>query len=93
VRRKRPRTREEFYGEIERKWLRTARPESKAAGAINTIIFVIVVGALLVAAYLNRVRIGVLWQQMTGRPPPAWLLPAKPEPGGRGFQPGRGATL
>ena len=90
MKKRRPRTREEFYSEVERQWLRTARPESKVAGAINTIIFVIVASALLVAAYLNRARIGELSRQKTGRPPPAWLAPARPEregpeTKGRGF--------
>jgi hypothetical protein len=79
VRRRRPRTREEFYSEVERQWLKKARPESRVVGVINTIIFVIVVAVLFVAAYLSRARIGELWQQKTGKPPPAWLVPAKPE--------------
>lgn len=75
MKRKRFRTQEEFYGEIERRWLKTARPPSRTVGAVNTIIFVIVLAALLVAAYLNRARIGALWQQMTGRTPPAAARP------------------
>jgi hypothetical protein len=79
VKRRQPRTREGFYTEVERQWLRTARPESKVVGVINTVIFVVAVAALLVVAYVNRARIGEFWRQKTGRPPPAWLVPAKPE--------------
>jgi hypothetical protein len=79
MKRKRFRNPEEFYSEVERRWVKTARPPSKTVGAINTIIFVIVLAALLVAAYLNRARIGALWQQMTGKAPPLWLMPEKPQ--------------
>jgi hypothetical protein len=79
MKKKRFKTQEEFHGEVERRWLETARPPSRTSAAINTIIFVIVLAALLVAAYLNRARIGTLWQQMTGKAPPTWLMPEKPE--------------
>ncbi len=97
MRKKRFKNQEEFYSEAERQWLKTARPESKASAAINTIIFVVVLAALFVAAYLNRARIGTLWQQMTGKAPPTWLMPEKPEREGpeiegRDFQP-RGRLL
>ena len=79
MKKKRFKTQEEFHSEIERRWLETARPESKASASINTIILVVVLAALLVAAYLNRARIGTLWQQVTGKAPPLWLMPEKPE--------------
>ena len=52
------------------------RPPSRTVGAINAIVFVVVLAALLVAAYLNRARIGALWQQMTGKTSP--LTPVRP---------------
>jgi hypothetical protein len=76
MKRKRFRDPEEFYSEIERRWLKTARPPSRTVGAINAIVFVVVLAALLVAGYLNRARIGALWQQMTGRTSP--LTPVRP---------------
>jgi len=79
MKRKQPKTRGEFYSELERRWLKTARPGSKASAAINTIIFVIVLAAVCVAAYLNRARIGALWQQMTGKAQPLQVMPEKPE--------------
>jgi hypothetical protein len=66
MKRKRFRNREEFYSELERRWLRTVRPPSRTVDAINTIIFVLVLAALLVAAYLNRARITAIWQQARG---------------------------
>jgi len=74
MRRKRPATREEFNSELERRWLATARPP-KTNAVINTILFVVVLAALFVAAYLNRVRIGALWQQMTGKAPSRQVTP------------------
>jgi hypothetical protein len=38
-----------------------------------------VLAVLLAAAYLNRARIGALWQQMTGKAPRVWVMPEKPE--------------
>jgi hypothetical protein len=67
MKKRRFKTQEEFYSQIERGWLKTAGTESKVSAAINTIIFVVVLAALLVAAYLNRARIGTLWQQMIGK--------------------------
>jgi hypothetical protein len=81
MKKKRFETQEEFHRQIERRWLETARPPSRTSGAINTIIFVIVLAALLVAAYLNRARIGALWQQVTGKAPPLWHMPEKPKHG------------
>jgi hypothetical protein len=79
MKRKQPETREEFNGELERRWLATAQPGSKASAAINTIIFVVVLAAVCVAAYLNRARIGALWQQMTGKATSPQVMPEKPE--------------
>jgi hypothetical protein len=79
MKKKRFKTQEEFHSEIERRWLKTARPPSRTSGVINTIIFVIVLAALFFAAYLNRARIGVLWQHVTGKAPPLWLMPEKPQ--------------
>jgi len=79
MKKKRFKTQEGFHSEVERRWLETARPPSRTSGAINTIIFVIVLAALLVAAYVNRARIGSLWQHVTGKAPPLWLMPEKPQ--------------
>ncbi|MCX6843693.1 MAG: hypothetical protein NTX53_15605 [candidate division WOR-3 bacterium] len=79
MKKKRFKTQEEFHSEVERQWLETTRPPSRTSGVINTIIFVVVLAALFYAAYLNRTRIGVLWQHVTGEAPPAWLVPTKPE--------------
>jgi len=79
MKRRQPRTRGEFYSELERRWLVTAQPGSKASAAINTIIFVIVLAAVCVAAYLNRARIGALWQQMTGKHTSPQVMSEKPE--------------
>ena len=80
MKKKRFKTQEAFHSEVERRWLKTVRPPSRTSGVINTIIFVIVLAALFAAAYLNRARIGTLWQQMTGKRPPVWLMPEKPGP-------------
>ena len=79
MKKKRFKTQEEFHSEVERQWLETARPPSRTSGVINTIIFVVVLAALFYAAYLYRARIGVLWQQKTGKAPPTWLMPEKPK--------------
>jgi len=79
MKKKQPETREEFYSELERRWQATARPKPKTFASINTIILVVVLAALCVAAYLNRRRIGALWQQVTGKAPPLWVQPDKPE--------------
>lgn len=79
MKRKRPETREEFYSEIERRWQATAQPKPKTSPAVNTLILVIFLAALCVAAYLNRARIGALWQYVTGKAPPLWVMPEKPE--------------
>ena len=63
TRKKRPETREESYGEIERRWQATAQPP-KTAASVSTIIPVVVLAVLCVAAYMNRARIGALRQQI-----------------------------
>ena len=68
-------TQEELHSEVERRWLKTVRPPSRTSGVIATIVFVIVLAALLFAAYRNRARLGTLWQQMTGKTPPAAARP------------------
>jgi hypothetical protein len=75
---RRPETQEEVHSEVERRWLKTARPP-KMATAARTIIMVVVLIALCVAAYLDRARIGALWKQITGKAPPVWVMPEKPE--------------
>ena len=79
MKRRQSRTREEFNSELERRWLATAQPGSKVSAAINTVIFAIVLAAVCVAAYLNRARIGALWQQMTGKHASPQVMPEKPE--------------
>jgi hypothetical protein len=79
MKRKQPETREEFYSEIERRWVVEAQPKPKTSPVISTAILVIVLAALCVAAYLNRARIGALWQYVTGKAPPLWVMPQKPE--------------
>ena len=79
MRKKHFNTQEEFNSEVERQWLETARPPSRTSGAINTIIFVVVLVVLLVVAHRNRARIGALWQQVTGKAPPLWVMPEKPK--------------
>ncbi len=76
---KRPRAKEEVYSEIERRWQVAARPKPKTHPAINTFLLVLIFAALCAAVYLNRGRIGALWQQVTGKAPPLWVMPEKPE--------------
>jgi hypothetical protein len=78
MKRKQPETREEFNSELERRWLATARPP-KTNAVVNTIIFVVVLAAVCVAAYVNRARIGALWHQMTGKAASPQVMPEKPE--------------
>jgi hypothetical protein len=42
-------------------------------------MFVLVLAVLFAAAYLGRARIGALWRQVTGKAPPVWVMPEKPE--------------
>ena len=79
MRKKRFKNQEEFQRELERRWLKEARPPSRTSGVINTVIFLMVLAGLLIAAYVSRVRIGVFWQHVTGKAPPLWLMPEKPQ--------------
>ena len=81
MRKNRFKSQEEFHSEVERQWLEAARPPSRTSGAINTIIFVVVLVVLLVVAHRNHARIGALWHQVTGKTPPVWLMPEKPKHG------------
>ena len=56
-----------------------AQPKPKTSAAFNTVLLVVVLAALCVAAYLSRARIGALWQHVTGKAPPVWVMPEKPE--------------
>ena len=77
---KRPKTDEQVYSETERRWVVTAPPKKpKSSAGINTLILFVILAALGVSAYLNRARIGALWQQVTGKAPPLWVMPEKPE--------------
>jgi hypothetical protein len=76
---KRPKTHKEVYSDIERQWVATAQSKPKTSSATSTFILIVVLAVLCVAAYLNRARIGALWQQVTGKAPPLWVMPEKPE--------------
>ena len=56
-----------------------AQSKPKTSSATSTLILLVVLVVLCVAAYLNRARIGALWQQVTGKAPPLWVMPEKPE--------------
>jgi|WetSurMetagenome_2_1015567.scaffolds.fasta_scaffold62265_4 hypothetical protein len=76
---KRLKSREEVESDVGRRWVVAAEPKPKTSRAVNTILLVVVLAALCVAAYLNRARIGALWKQITGKAPPVWVMPEKPE--------------
>lgn len=76
---RRTKAREEIESDVGRRWVVEAEPKPKTSRAVNTIFLVVVLAALCVAVYLNRARIGALWQQITGRAPPLWVMPEKPE--------------
>jgi hypothetical protein len=42
-------------------------------------LLLFVLAVLCVAVYLSRARIGAFWQQVTGKAPPLWVMPEKPE--------------
>jgi len=79
MKKRRPETEQEVYSDVERRWQVTARPKPNTSASGNTLILVVVLAVLFAAAYLNRARIGALWQQVTGKAPPLWLMPEKPE--------------
>jgi hypothetical protein len=76
---RRPRNREEIVGDDGRRWVVEAQPKPRTSPAVNTLLLVLVLAALCVAAYLSRARIGAFWQQVTGKAPPVWVMPEKPE--------------
>jgi len=76
---KRPRTDKEVYSDVERQWQAAAQSKPKTSPAVNTLILVVVLAAICVAAYLNRTRIAAFWQQITGKAPPLQVMPEKPE--------------
>lgn len=71
--------RAEVDSDDKRRWVVAAESKPKTSPAVNTLILVIVLAALCVAAYLSRARIGALWQQITGKAPPLQVMPEKPE--------------
>jgi hypothetical protein len=79
MKKRRPEAGQEVYSDVERRWQVAARPKPKTSASGNTLILVVVLAVLLAAAYLNRARIGALWQQMTGKAPRVWVMPEKPE--------------
>ena len=76
---KRPKAREEVDSDVGRRWIVEAEPKPKTSPVINTVLLVVVLAALCVAAYMNRARIGAFWQHVTGKAPPVWVMPEKPE--------------
>jgi hypothetical protein len=76
---RRIKAREDVDSDVERRWVVAAQPKPKTSPAVNTLILVVVLAALCVAAYLNRARIGAFWQHVTGKAPPVWVMPEKPE--------------
>jgi hypothetical protein len=76
---KRPKAREDADSDDGRRWVVEAQPKPRTSRAVNTILLVVVLAALCVAAYLGRARIGAFWEQVTGKAPPLWVMPEKPE--------------
>jgi len=79
MKQRQPGTDRETYSDVERRWLADARSKPKMSSGGTTLFLVIVLVALVAAAYLFRARIGALWQQVTGKAPPLWVMPEKPE--------------
>lgn len=79
MRGRRPGTKDEVRGDVDRQWQVMAQSKPKTHPAVSTLLLVLIFAALCVAAYLNRRRIGALWQQVTGKAPPLWVMPEKPE--------------
>jgi hypothetical protein len=75
---KRSRTKE-ADGDIERRWQVMVQSKPKTSPAISTLLLVLIFAALCAAVYLNRVRLGALWRQVTGKAPPSQVMPEKPE--------------
>ena len=61
MKQKRSRTRA-ADGDTERPWQATIQSKPKTHPATNTLVLILVFAALCVAVYLNRARIGALWQ-------------------------------
>ena len=76
---RRPKTKEEVDNDVDRQCVAAVQTKPKTAPRVNTLILVAVLAVLCVAAYLNRARIGALWQQVTGKAPPLWVMPQKPK--------------
>jgi hypothetical protein len=76
---KRAQAREEVDSDVARRWVVAAEPKPRTSRAANTFFLVLVLAALCVAAYMLRARIGAFWQQVTGKAPPLWVMPEKPE--------------
>ena len=76
---RRPKAREEIDSDVERRWVVAAEPKPKTSPVINTVLLVVVLAALCVVAYLSRARIGAFWEHVTGKAPPVWVMPEKPE--------------
>ena len=76
---RRIKAREDVDSDVERRWVVAAQPKPKTSPAINTLILVVILVALCLAAYLNRARIGAFWEHVTGKAPPVWVMPEKPE--------------
>lgn len=69
----------EADSDIERRWQVMAQPKPRTSPVISTLLLVLIFAALCAALYLNRARLGALWQQVTGKAPPLWVMPEKPE--------------
>ncbi len=74
-----PRLSEAEYQKLERDWRAKVGTERRRFSSANTIILILVLFALFLVAWLNRVRIGAFWQQVTGKAPPLFMMPEKPE--------------
>jgi hypothetical protein len=76
---RRTQARGEVDNDVGRRWVVAAEPKPRTSRAVSTILLLFVLAALCVAAYLSRARIGAFWQQVTGKAPPLWVMPEKPE--------------
>ncbi len=79
MRDKRPGTMQGVRSDAEREWQVMAQSKPKTHPAVNTLLLVLIFAVLCVAVYLNRRRVGELWRQVTGKAPPLWVMPEKPE--------------
>ncbi len=74
-----PPTDEDIRYQLERERLEASRPKPKSFRAFNMVVMLLLFVAVIVAAILNRHRLGALWQQVTGKAPPLWVQPEAPE--------------